>query len=421
MQIEVPGYSIRSILGKNAAGGRVTYQAVREKDNLPVVIKQFQFASSDSDWSAYAAVENEISALKRLNHPQIPKYLDCIETENGLAIVTQYIDAPHLSCLSHYSPDEVKQIALSLLDILVYLQGLNPSIIHRDIKPENILIDRDGKVYLVDFGFAKLTDSAVGVSSVVKGTPGFMPIEQLYNRELTLSSDLYSLGVTLVCLLTNTRSVDVNKLLDDRFEIRFDRLIDVISYDFYEWLTALTATRPKSRFSNASVARKSLVDINPAQILPAPVEIIEGVDSFTIEESKSSNKLSIFENIKISLLVLSAGGIAIAIATPFFTSFDPTTFIPPTPPASPHSFSCEGLFCAPFEYLASELPVEMIPKLSLIHYFFTAGTFVFFALMIIFGLQRLRDGESHNEFFKAISIFLFFLFGAEIVSKFLFS
>lgn len=168
-----------------------------------------------------------------------------------MAVKTARVVVPHLSCLSHYSLDEVKQIGLSLLDILVYLQSLNPPVIHRDIKPENILIDRDSKVYLVDFGFAKLTDGELGVSSVVKGTPGFMPIEQLYNRELTLSSDLYSLGVTLVCLLTNTRSADVNKLLDDRFEIRFDRLIDVISYDFYEWLTALTATRPKYRFSDA--------------------------------------------------------------------------------------------------------------------------------------------------------------------------
>ncbi|MGF1488942.1 MAG: serine/threonine protein kinase [Prochloraceae cyanobacterium] len=419
MSISTLGYSIRSILGKNTAGGRVTYQAVREKDNLPVVIKQFQFASTDSDWSAYAEIENEISALKRLNHPQISKYLDCIETENGLAIVTEYIDAPHLSCLSYYSPDEVKQIALSLLDILVYLQGLNPSIIHRDIKPENILIDADGKVYLVDFGFAKLTDGELGVSSVVKGTPGFMPIEQLYNRELTLSSDLYSLGVTLVCLLTNTRSTDVNKLLDDRFEIRFDRLRDVISYDFYFWLTALTASRSKSRFSSASVARKSLIDINPAQILPAPVEIIEGVDSLTIEESKSSNKLSIID---IRLLVLSATGTAIAIGISVLSSQDPTIVTPPpAPPVPPDSFACEGLLCAPFEYLASELPVEMIPQLSLINLFFKAGICLFLVAITISGLERFRAGESLNESFKAISIFLFFIFSAEIVSRFLLS
>jgi len=416
----IPGYSIQSILGKNAAGGRITYQAIRESDNLPVVIKQFQFASSDSDWSAYAALENEIEALKRLNHAQIPKYLDCIETENGLAIVTEYIDAPHLSCLSHYSLKEVKQIALSLLDILVYLQSLNSPIIHRDIKPENILIDAESKVYLVDFGFAKLTDDEMGASSVVKGTLGFMSPEQIYNRELTLSSDLYSLGVTLVCLLTNTRSADVNKLLDDRFQIRCDRLRDLLSHDFYCWLTTLIATRSKSRFSNAIEAKKSLIDINPAQTFPATAEIIEGKNSFIVEESKRNNNLSIFENTKI-ILPLFTAVTAIAIGILFFTSQNFTTVPSPVPPISPDSFSCSGLFCAPFELLASQLPVTIIPKLLLVQFLLTTGIISFFGVTIISAIEKARAGEDFRDAFESMVKLFLFIFVTEVVSKLLIS
>jgi len=65
---------------------------------------------------------------------------------------------------------------------------------HRDIKPENVLVDRQEelKVYLVDFGFAHIGSGEVAASSVVKGTLGFMPPEQMFNRQLTEASDLYS-------------------------------------------------------------------------------------------------------------------------------------------------------------------------------------------------------------------------------------
>jgi putative transposase len=92
-----------------------------------------------------------------------------------------------------FAPDEIKQIATSVLEILVYLQNRIPPIIHRDIKPENILVDEQINVYLVDFGFARIGEGEVAMSSMVKGTLGFMAPEQLFNRQLTEASDLYGL------------------------------------------------------------------------------------------------------------------------------------------------------------------------------------------------------------------------------------
>lgn len=113
-----------------------------------------------------------------------------------------------------FSPDEIKQIALSVLEILVYLQNRIPPIIHRDIKPENILVGDQINVTLVDFGFARIGEGEVAISSMVKGTLGFMPPEQLFNRQLTAASDLYGLGATLICLLTGTKSTAIGNLIN---------------------------------------------------------------------------------------------------------------------------------------------------------------------------------------------------------------
>jgi serine/threonine protein kinase len=200
------GYRLERELSHNRVGGRVTYLATDLKTDQNVVIKQFQFAKIGANWSDYDSYDREIITLKGLEHSGIPKYLDSFQNEDGFCMVQEYKNATSLATPKSFEPAEIRQIAIALLDILVYLQGRMPPVIHRDIKPENILVDPDLNVYLVDFGFARLGHGEVGVSSVVKGTLGFMPPEQIFNRELTEASDLYGLGITLICLLTGTRS-----------------------------------------------------------------------------------------------------------------------------------------------------------------------------------------------------------------------
>ena len=260
------GYQIQSELGNNSAGGRVTYLARRtspptprphgegsnlppfprreegspaQESNLPpfprregglgglglVVIKQFQFAQLGVTWSEYDAYQEEIKVLKSLHHPQIPRYLDSFQTADGFCMVQEYKTAQSLATIRSWTPAQIKQIAISSLNILAYLQRQLKPIIHRDIKPENILIDEQMNVYLVDFGFARMGGGEIAVSSVVKGTLGFMPPEQLFNREITKASDLYGLGATLICLLTGTKSVDIGSLIDANYYIRFRHLV----------------------------------------------------------------------------------------------------------------------------------------------------------------------------------------------------
>ncbi|MBF2074428.1 MAG: protein kinase [Synechococcales cyanobacterium C42_A2020_086] len=252
------GYEAKKELGANRAGGRVTYLATALSTQEPVVIKQFQFARSSAGWSGYDAYHREIEVLQGLDHPGIPRYLDSFQTEAGFCMVQEYKNAQSLKTTRSFSPDDVKQIAVSALEILIYLQNRIPPVIHRDIKPENILVDEQMQVYLVDFGFARVGDGEVGVSSVVKGTLGFMPPEQLFNRQLTEASDLYGLGVTLICLLTKTQSEDIGNLVDISYRVSFKHLLPKLSIHWITWLERMVEPKVKDRFANAATALAAL-------------------------------------------------------------------------------------------------------------------------------------------------------------------
>ncbi|UNU24864.1 serine/threonine protein kinase [Microcoleus vaginatus] len=257
------GYQVDRVLGENRSGGRVTYKAIQIKDQKAVAIKQFQFAASTTSWAGYHAYQAELNILKSLNHPNIPLYLNSFETANGFCLIQEYKRAVPLSQSQHFEPQEIKQIAIEILNIIVYLQQHSPSIVHRDIKPENILVNRSRQIaaYLIDFGFARTSDDTT-VSSVVKGTMGFMPPEQLFNRELTESSDLYSLGMTLICLLTKTKSTEIGNLLDEHSQIQFKKKLPRLNNQFVNWLEKMVSTSIKTRYPNAAIALKELQPID---------------------------------------------------------------------------------------------------------------------------------------------------------------
>lgn len=290
------GYQIEKELGSNRAGGRITYLATTIKTDQQVVIKQFQFARSSDAWSGYDTYSREIEVLRGLEHPGIPCYLDSFQTDEGFCMVQEYKPALSLGTTRSFSPDNIRQIAIAALEILVYLQNRIPPVIHRDIKPENILVDEQMRVYLVDFGFARVGDGEVAVSSVVKGTLGFMPPEQLFNRRLTEASDLYGLGVTLICLLTQTKSDDVGNLVDISYRVSFKHLVPKLSIHWVNWLEKMVEPKVKDRFTNATAALEALP--------PTPLRLPEAKFShaqLNFTATKVGEQLT--QTIKISNLV----------------------------------------------------------------------------------------------------------------------
>ncbi|MBD2500360.1 pentapeptide repeat-containing protein [Anabaena azotica] len=251
------GYQIERELGRNLTGGRITYMAQSIRTGQNVVIKQFQFAQPMGNWRDYDTIHQEIKVLQKLNHPSIPRYLNSFETSTGFCLVQEYKNAPSLAVASDLSPEDIQQIAVKCLEMLIYLQQQQPVVIHRDIKPENILVSQDKKVYLVDFGLAKLEEGEIS-STIAKGTFGFMPPEQIYKRQLTKGSDLYSLGATIICLLTNTKSINIGDLIDENERINFRKKLPKLPRSFVLWLQKMVERKLEKRFLNAEEAQKAL-------------------------------------------------------------------------------------------------------------------------------------------------------------------
>ncbi|MEH2057500.1 MAG: serine/threonine-protein kinase [Nostoc sp.] len=255
------GYQVISELGCNREGGRITYLANVLNSNQQVVIKEFCFARASADLSGVKAYQREIEILQQLNHSRIPRYIDSFEMPGVFYLVQEYKNAPSLGLKRSFHPEEIKQIALSILEILVYLQKQVSPIIHRDIKPENILVDEQLNAYLVDFGLARTQGAKIALSSFIAGTPGFIPPEEQFGHSLTKASDLYSLGATLICLLTNICSVEIGKLIDDNYRFNFQQLVPHISPRFESWLMKMVERNRKRRYANAAVALKVLKSI----------------------------------------------------------------------------------------------------------------------------------------------------------------
>ncbi|NJS12635.1 MAG: serine/threonine protein kinase [Microcoleus sp. CSU_2_2] len=259
------GYQVTRELGHNRAGGRVTYLATEINTKRSVAIKQFQFAKTGANWSEYQAYEKEIQILRELDNPHIPRYLDSFQTASGFCMVQEYKNANSLATSRQQTPQQTKQIAISVLEILKYLQNRVPPVIHRDLKPENILVNDRMNVSLVDFGFARIGGGEVAASSVVKGTLGFMPPEQMFNRQLTVASDLYSLGATLICLLIGINSTEVGSLMDDTGRINFKHRLPQLTPEFLDWLQKMVEPNFKHRYPSADAALNALIPLEVVQ------------------------------------------------------------------------------------------------------------------------------------------------------------
>ncbi|MEG3848091.1 serine/threonine-protein kinase [Microcoleus sp. herbarium19] len=250
-------------LGKQA--GRQTLLARDLKTQQQVVVKLLSF-SSDFNWEDLKLFQREVETLKSLSHPAIPQYLDSFEIDTpsrkGFALVQSYIEAKslqeYLSDGRTFSENEVKQIATALLDILAYLHQRQPPVIHRDIKPSNILLKNRsgnsvGEVYLVDFGAVQTLATQQGKTVTVVGTYGYMPPEQFGGRAVP-ASDLYSLGATLIALITKQHPAD---LPQQDLQIEFEQFTE-LSPGFTSWLKWLTHPSLERRPADVQSAKEVL-------------------------------------------------------------------------------------------------------------------------------------------------------------------
>jgi serine/threonine protein kinase len=216
-------YTVERALGEGGFG--LAYLARRE-DGTPVVLKQLRLARM-ADWKALELFEREARVLAALSHPGIPRLYEFFARDGesprqpgslyssvappspglSLVIAQAYVDGRSLQTWiaegGRWAADDAEAVLRKLLDVLQYLHTRHPPVIHRDIKPANVILGKDGGAYLVDFGaIQERLRGSTEVGSTTVGSFGFFPQEQLLGKARP-ASDLYALGMTLVCALTH--------------------------------------------------------------------------------------------------------------------------------------------------------------------------------------------------------------------------
>jgi len=314
-------YQIEELLSQKA--GRRTFLAKDLQSQVPVIIKLLRFGDS-FEWDDLKLFEREAATLKNLDHPEIPKYLDYFEVNEvdtpGFALVQSYIEAPSLATLitrgRKFSEAEIIELANRLLDLLTYLHQQHPPVIHRDIKPSNILLGNRsgnsiGDVYLVDFGSVQTVAKKEEGTITIVGSYGYIPLEQ-FGGQTTTASDLYSLGMTLIYLLTGTHPAELPQV-DGR--VKFDA---EISKRFERWLEKITHPHLDKRFDSAKAAQLALKSENGSygnfdQLKPAHTQI-------RLCRDRNQLKITWQEANKVVISVFSSIGFILG-ALLFFVTF----------------------------------------------------------------------------------------------------
>jgi serine/threonine protein kinase len=154
--------------------------------------------------------EREARVLKGLRHPNIVPIYAFGEDQGFLYIVMPYMDHGSLTDRLKSGSLTVKEGARIIGHVASALQFAHEAgVVHRDVKPSNILIDKEGNVWLSDFGFAHVRDSTLSLTgSAVIGTPAYMAPEQIRGEGVTTATDLYSLGVVLYQISTGKLPYD---------------------------------------------------------------------------------------------------------------------------------------------------------------------------------------------------------------------
>ncbi|HYW20869.1 MAG TPA: bifunctional serine/threonine-protein kinase/formylglycine-generating enzyme family protein [Nodularia sp. (in: cyanobacteria)] len=280
-------YRSAKLLGSGGFGR--TFLAIDQlKPSKPFcVIKQFLPQGQGSNhYKAAELFQQEVIRLDELgHHPQIPELLAHYQQENHQYLVQEFISgqnlAEELKLQGAFNQSKIRQLLNNLLPVLQFIHGQN--VIHRDIKPENI-IRRLGKesadFVLVDFGAAKHTiHSDLSKTGTSIGSPEFVAPEQARGKAL-FNSDLYSLGVTCIHLLTQASPFDLIDM-DHNWVWRDYLTGNTVSNDLGKILDKLIAIALSKRYQSAD---EVIRDLNPQNAI--------AISRNTITESPQSPVIS---------------------------------------------------------------------------------------------------------------------------------
>ncbi|GMP58985.1 hypothetical protein CsSME_00022448 [Camellia sinensis var. sinensis] len=283
----------------NLAINRIRHRAFNE-----LIDPSLGFESDSSIERMTTMFMNEIEILTRLHHHNLVSLYGCTSRlSRKLLLIYEYI--PNGTVADHIHGDRAKDgplvwpirmsIAIETASALAYLHAFD--IIHHDVKTNNILLDNNFCVKVADFGLSRLVPNNVThVSTAPQGTPGYLGCDNVdpqYHQyfQLTDKSDVYSLGVVLIELVSSTPAINLADLAINRIQNRaFHELID-----------------PSLGFERDSLIKKTTTMVAEVafrclqlekEMRPTMDEVLKALKE--IQESKDKNNREVIDNVEVS-------------------------------------------------------------------------------------------------------------------------
>ncbi|MGD1875134.1 MAG: YARHG domain-containing protein [Mastigocoleus sp.] len=297
-------YQVITTLGSGGFGETFLAEDTQMPSGRKCVVKQLK--PIEHNLQIYQLVQErfqrEAAILENLggNNHQIPSLYAYFQAEEKFYLIQEYVEGNTLTQRFKkqglFNEAQIKEILASLLPVLSYVHSMG--IVHRDIKPDNIILrSQDNQPVLIDFGAVRETMGTVinsqgsPTSSIVIGTPGYMPSEQAMGRPV-FASDLYSLGMSVIYLLTGKQPQEL-QTDPNTGEFIWGQYARNISPEIVGILNKAIAYHPRERFNSAQEMLEAL-QMGSVSVAPTiPFIGSRGIDSVAPTEPPSFVKSNI--------------------------------------------------------------------------------------------------------------------------------
>ncbi len=312
-----PQFEILAFIGQ---GGMGAVYKVRQRQLDRVVALKILPPGVGEDSAFADRFAREARAMARLNHPGIVTIYDFGQADGLYYFIMELVDGVSLRLLMHngrVSPREALAIVPQICDALQYAH--DQGIVHRDIKPENILLNRQGRLKVADFGLAKLVgapneavtgqmttrSSVLTAAGKVMGTPHYMAPEQVaHPAEVDHRADIYALGVVFYQMLTG--ELPPKPMQPPSRKVQIDVRLDEVVLQALE-------KEPERRYQQASQVKTAIETIAAATPHPAGER---GIPQTALPGSRNAERFqppwwSVFVAGFLTVLLLEFGALAL--------------------------------------------------------------------------------------------------------------